>query len=414
MIERVTAQETAEKWGVSLRYVQALCQKGKIPGAERKGRDWMIPMDAARPMDGRTKAARQGQVAERNLPLPRHTPFLYMTDLYSVPGSADQCTETLVNNHEAQVLFAAEVAYSRGEIDKVYESANYLLNKHSGFYAILSAGMLLALCAIWHGDLYMWRRAKNHIASAPAKNDTDRDIMSLSLTAVDSMLYDDTSFPDWFKIGCFEPLHRDTLPAVKVYYAKYLYATAYAVATKQLSMDGMSGLSLMSMIPLTLEPMISQAMADHSIIAEIYLRMTCATVYHNSGNAKQADHHLDRAIALALPDRLFGLLAEYCRALDSRLEHRLTRVDPDAWEKVKRLYHIYNDGWTTLSGEVRGKTLAKTLSKKEREVAKLAAFGMQNSEIAEKLHMSLSGVKQAIRIVSEKTGVGRNDFAAVL
>ncbi len=414
MIERVTAQEIAEKWGVSLRYVQALCQKGKIPGAERKGRDWMIPMDAARPMDGRTKAARQGQVVERNLPLPRHTPFLYMTDLYSVPGSADQCTETLVNNHEAQVLFAAEVAYSRGEIDKVYESANYLLNKHSGFYAILSAGMLLALCAIWHGDLYMWRRAKNHIASAPAKNDTDRDIMSLSLTAVDSMLYDDTSFPDWFKIGCFEPLHRDTLPAVKVYYAKYLYATAYAVATKQLSMDGMSGLSLMSMIPLTLEPMISQAMADHSIIAEIYLRMTCATVYHNNGNAKRADHHLDRAIALALPDRLFGLLAEYCRALDSRLEHRLTRVDPDAWEKVKRLYHIYNDGWTTLSGEVRGKTLVKTLSKKEREVAKLAAFGMQNSEIAEKLHMSLSGVKQAIRIVSEKTGVGRNDFAAVL
>ena len=414
MIERVTAQEIAEKWGVSLRYVQALCQKGKIPGAERKGRDWMIPMDAARPMDGRTKAARQGQAVERNLPLPRNTPFLYMTDLYSVPGSADQCTEMLVNNHEAQVLFAAEVAYSRGEIDKVYESANYLLNKHSGFYAILSAGMLLALCAIWHGDLYMWRRAKNHIASAPAKNDTDRDIMSLSLTAVDSMLYDDTSFPDWFKIGCFEPLHRDTLPAVKVYYAKYLYATAYAVATKQLSMDGMSGLSLMSMIPLTLEPMISQAMADYSIIAEIYLRMTCATVYHNSDNAKRADHHLDRAIALALPDRLFGLLAEYCRALDSRLEHRLTRVDPDAWEKVKRLYHIYNDGWTTLSGEVRGKTLAKTLSKKEREVAKLAAFGMQNSEIAEKLHMSLSGVKQAIRIVSEKTGVGRNDFAAVL
>ena len=92
MIERVTAQEIAEKWGVSLRYVQALCQKGKIPGAERKGRDWMIPMDAARPMDGRTKAARQGQASERNLPLPRNTPFLYMTDLYSVPVSADQCT----------------------------------------------------------------------------------------------------------------------------------------------------------------------------------------------------------------------------------------------------------------------------------------------------------------------------------
>ena len=44
----------------------------------------------------------------------------------------------------------------------------------------------------------------------------------------------------------------------------------------------------------------------------------------------------------------------------------------------------------------------------------MAAFGMQNSEIAEKLHMSLSGVKQAIRIVSEKSGVGRDEFAAIL
>ena len=67
-----------------------------------------------------------------------------MSDLYNTPGSADSVGESLSYNHEAQILFEAEVAYSRGEIDKVYESANYLLNKHSGFYAVLSAGMLLA------------------------------------------------------------------------------------------------------------------------------------------------------------------------------------------------------------------------------------------------------------------------------
>ncbi len=37
-----------------------------------------------------------------------------------------------------------------------------------------------------------------------------------------------------------------------------------------------------------------------------------------------------------------------------------------------------------------------------------------NSIIAEKVHMSLSGVKQAIRIVSEKTGVSRDEFAVFL
>ena len=87
------------------------------------------------------------------MPLPRKTPFLYMTDLYSKPGTADHIGESLEYHHEARILFEAELAYSRGNIDKVYESANYLLNKHSGFYAVIGAGMLLAMCAIWKGDI---------------------------------------------------------------------------------------------------------------------------------------------------------------------------------------------------------------------------------------------------------------------
>lgn len=407
-------KDVAKKWDISPRRVQALCTAGKIEGAFRFGRDWMIPKSTKRPPDGRTKAGRAKTLSPEHAPFPRKTPFLYMSDLYSTPGTVEESIKKLAGNHEAQVLFEAEVAYSRGQIDQVYEHANYLLGKHSGFYAVLSAGMLLALCAIWRGDLEMWRRAKQHIAEAPAKDDNDRDIMSLCLTAVDSVLYDTSSFPDWFKIGCFEPLHKDALPAAKVYYAKYLYATGYAVATRQLELPGMQGLSLMTMIPLALEPMISQAMADSSIISEIYLRMTCAVIYHNSGNDALAIRHIERAIVLALPDQLYGLLAEYCRTLDNLLEHRLMLVDANAWTQVKQLYQIYNAGWSKLSGSVRGRTIITTLSKKEREVAKLAAFGMQNREIAEKLHMSLSGVKQAVRVVSEKTGVSRDEFAAFL
>ena len=160
--------------------------------------------------------------------------------------------------------------------------------------------------------------------------------------------------------------------------------------------------------------MISQAATDHSIIAEIYLRMTCAAIYHTSGNDAQAIYHIDRAIILALPDKLFGILAEYGRTLDSLLEQRLSMVDAQIWKSVRELYHIYIAGWTKLSGSVRGKNLATTLSPKEREVAKLAAFGFKNSQIAEALNMSVSAVKQAVTNVSNKTGMSREDFAAIL
>ena len=404
--------EIARLWGVSKRRVQVLCAEGKIPGATRFGRDWMIPEDAKKPTDGRTKAGRILQ--SEDMPLPRKTPFLYMSDLYRTPGEADAVGAGLAYNHEAQVLFEAEVAYSRGEIDKVYDSASYLLGKHSGFYAVISAGMLLAMCAIWKGDLEMWRKAKVHIAEAPAKNDNDRDAMLLAISAVDIMLYSVESFPEWFKIGCFEPLHKDAFPAAKVYYAKYLYAVAYAVATDAIRMEGVQGLYLMSAIPNTIEPLISWASANGTVMSEIYLRLTCAAVYHNAGQDERAVYHIDRAIALALPDKLFGTLAEYCRVLDTLMEKRLSRLDEALWGKVKELYKVYNLGWSHLSGAVRGKTIVTSLTTRQREIAKLAAFGMSNKEIAAKLDMSLAGVKQALVAITDKTGVGRDRFAAFL
>lgn len=49
----VTAKEAAEKWGVSLRSVQALCAEGRIEGATKMARVWIIPADAEYPRDGR-------------------------------------------------------------------------------------------------------------------------------------------------------------------------------------------------------------------------------------------------------------------------------------------------------------------------------------------------------------------------
>lgn len=413
-MEYLNIAETSARWGISQRRIQILCADGKINGAVRFGKMWMIPKNAKKPDDGRRKASKKGKSSDRDMPMPRKTPFLHMTDLYSDTGDAERSIAALEYNPEAQTLFAAQMAYSRGEIDKVYDSAYYLLHKHSGFYAVISGGMLLALCAIWRGDLNMWRQAKLHIAKAPAKTQADYDIIAFSITTVDSILYDVSSFPEWFKIGRFEPLHKDALPAAKVYYAKYLYAAAYALATKQIELRGVQGLALMSMLPNTVEPMIAQAVADNSLISEIYLRLTCAAIYHNAGNNEQAIYHIDRAVALALPDKLYGILAEYGRTIGSLLEQRIAKIDKAAWEAVDALYRVYMSGWTKLSGSVRGKNLATTLTPKEREVAKLAAFGFKNSEIAKALNMSISTVKQAVTGVSNKTGMSREFFAAII
>lgn len=53
-MEYRSVAQMAEQWGISDRRVRILCQQGKISGVIRKGRAWLIPADAEKPIDGRT------------------------------------------------------------------------------------------------------------------------------------------------------------------------------------------------------------------------------------------------------------------------------------------------------------------------------------------------------------------------
>jgi len=57
--ELMTTNEAAEMWGITTRRVQVLCDTGKVKGAVRMGRTWIIPKGTAKPIDGRTKAAKK-------------------------------------------------------------------------------------------------------------------------------------------------------------------------------------------------------------------------------------------------------------------------------------------------------------------------------------------------------------------
>ncbi len=53
-MEYKSVAQIAEQWGISDRRVRILCQQGKIDGVMRKGRTWLIPANAEKPIDGRT------------------------------------------------------------------------------------------------------------------------------------------------------------------------------------------------------------------------------------------------------------------------------------------------------------------------------------------------------------------------
>ena len=54
-MDNMTLKEAAEKWGVTPRRVNYYCAAGRIPGAVKMAGVWLIPKNAEKPIDGRTK-----------------------------------------------------------------------------------------------------------------------------------------------------------------------------------------------------------------------------------------------------------------------------------------------------------------------------------------------------------------------
>lgn len=53
----ISAQQVADKWGISKRRVQVLCAEKRIPNSVRIGNMWVIPENAQKPTDARVKIA---------------------------------------------------------------------------------------------------------------------------------------------------------------------------------------------------------------------------------------------------------------------------------------------------------------------------------------------------------------------
>lgn len=54
-MDYLTTVEMSKRWNISSRRIGVLCTEGRVEGAIKKGKMWLIPSDAVKPVDGRFK-----------------------------------------------------------------------------------------------------------------------------------------------------------------------------------------------------------------------------------------------------------------------------------------------------------------------------------------------------------------------
>lgn len=62
-----TTEELSKIWNISSRRIGVLCAEGRIEGAIKKGKTWLIPADSKKPADGRYKSAKEKVIANGSI-----------------------------------------------------------------------------------------------------------------------------------------------------------------------------------------------------------------------------------------------------------------------------------------------------------------------------------------------------------
>lgn len=111
-MEYISTREATAKWGISTTRITILANEGRIPGAKRIGRNWIIPASATKPVERKPHQSKnsKGDTVETND---------FSFPLYHFRSDWNHITETKLSKQQ-QLLLTAETAVLECRFEDAY------------------------------------------------------------------------------------------------------------------------------------------------------------------------------------------------------------------------------------------------------------------------------------------------------
>jgi|GEM_PF-381728 len=142
--------------------------------------------------------------------------------------------------------------------------------------------------------------------------------------------------------------------------------------------------------------------------ARHYIDLGLTLCYEMIGEQEKAVEYLERAIEVSAPDRIFTTFLRFREYLKPLFD--LPEMQKKYAEEIKEIFEIktyYMQKEDPLFDSGVNPFVQESLTKRELEIARMAAQGMRNKEIAETLTITERTVKAHMNVVFQKLGIDR-------
>jgi len=376
-MDYISVKEASELWGIDTSNIGKLCRKGKIEGAKLVGKSWLIPKNAEKPIDGRTRIAKEKQ----NSSVFRFPLYVNFPEDSFVPPLSKE--EARLRQAEVD-FFACEFQKSKAVFEKLAEAAESV-------YVKLCAQFFMCVLSAVYDINISWEKyycAMNLLLSAdfPCKKEMELFLLWLDFTVG--------------RIGNI-PNKLNTDPAYE-YHPTAWYMSAFLSV---FNYDGMNEETTNTKCTEPFGTLCRLMERDGCCVEAQELHMVLFIYQYGMNNNEAMQYHLRKAVRLAYEHGLLYVLADaetyYADAVNAVLNEYPDSFADRIRQKSLKIY----ENFSRFAEKSEKTSIYAKLSKNDFRFVFYAVEGFSNNKVAGICKVSQRTVATRYNEIYEKLGV---------
>lgn len=386
-----TAQEAAARLGLTVRAIQKHAAAGKISGAKRHGRSWLIPRDYV-------PAEKNAAPEQSGIPDVYQTPFRLAMPLLNSTYPVGQAMEFInaMPDADDRQIALAEYFFFSGRSEDAVKTAEPYLDSHDPALRY-SASLICTFANLGRGHIHLARFAMNNL----------RRQMEVGFHAESPVQFHSIGVFTATTAAVLLHLPTDNIPPLDEYLAHLpggmkLYACYILAHKAYLNHDYAKSLTIAD-IGLALCP-------QRYPIAAIYTHIVAAMALINMKRTDEALAHMDKAWKMAEPDGLLQPFGEHHGLLQGLVEVYFKKTAPNLLPRIIEITYAFSAGWRKIHNPDAQHDVADNLTTTEFTIAMLYNRDWSVKEIADHMEISQRTVKRHIATIYDKLGISDRDM----
>lgn len=377
-MEYITTKEASQKWGISTSRITLLANEGRIPGAYRLGKSWLIPATSTKP------EARKAN--HTKLPIKESDKFSF--PLYHLRPDWSYLNKADLSNQQ-QRLLEAETAVLECRFNDAYPILKSILKASDDIVTEIGCLWNAGICSIALNKPEDFSKFYLRLQILLSKDFPHRNDLVIILDSLktytetmNSIAHSDTFNTD---------IHNHALPLTCM-------QIGYIQLTKEAMHPGKAEVPMLEMILHLLE-------STGAIVALEWMHCYLLGIYFLRENMSAAKKHAEVIISLAYKNKYYFPLIMYYNYFVNVFSLVLEQYPVEFQENIHRLAFQYEENLSAFVSSKREYAVISNIPDKDYPYIYGILSDLSNTHLAEKFGVSPSTVKRKISKICEKLGV---------